>query len=792
MDIIKKPYEISLWEDVLVFVVTRADGIVTEYENSLPEGVSGQVTAQYYKERKVCIIGSDTMDTPIRATQGKLVTKINGENILTFNMYSHYFDEDDEEYYENPFIGLLINERKVKLRYGAIGAEDTKWYDLVIKNIQESSENKIYSYTAKNLFVNELSKSGFSLEFNAELENNMGNITSLAEVILDESDWRLKEGSDILQQVVEEPLYQIILNQGITAKDMQSEQTLSLVAGSIIYGFYTNITNQQSYLQFLYAKTYETNDDYIITNSPNWYIDGITYDAEGKPAIATAMGISDKYRGERLVRKVVTKYDSTIDKYVNVYDNQGTEIYGYTETEYTSPATVRSFITNPNSYDSYTGWEVGGENSSGSVIFPGLHVVSVPDVRDVDYNAIIDGTVDFTSCIKMDVTNTNQVLFNSGITDHRQYINGFAKGDKYVFRVKYGQQGVKGEHGAYSLVSTNTDLKFKVSKYSLSNGIYNIEENYFSGTISSTASSSATEYKYIIVECQKTLAYSEMVEMTNSLGLFIQASATGTIYIEDVQFFPYINNNGLPLLPDEIKTGEVLTKYLYYIPNKNYTSIEDVQYVYRDYKPANFAEVYNNNTYEKIRSITASESNRFNLLQELCEIFECWVKFEIEHNPETGEILLDKDYRPLKWVSFHEFIGKDNYSGFKYGINLKSIQRTVDSDSIVSKMIVKNNTNEFATDGFCSIARASESPNGENFLLDFSYYVQQGLLGMAEVTNDLYLETNGYLGYYKKLKRINTKRDSYIEESAGLLTDMFFRIKRKLLLLYSSPIQTCY
>jgi hypothetical protein len=38
------------------------------------------------------------------------------------------------------------------------------------------------------LFVNELSKSGFNLEFNAELENNTGNVEKLASYILDESD----------------------------------------------------------------------------------------------------------------------------------------------------------------------------------------------------------------------------------------------------------------------------------------------------------------------------------------------------------------------------------------------------------------------------------------------------------------------------------------------------------------------------------------------------------------------------------------------------------------------------
>jgi hypothetical protein len=134
-----------------------------------------------------------------------------------------------------------------------------------------------------------------------------------------------------------------------------------------------------------------------------------------------------------------------------------------------------------------------------------------------------------------------------------------------------------------------------------------------------------------------------MVEMTKSLGLFIEPKSIGTIYIEDVQFFPYVDNHGEPLLPDAIAQGEVKTLYLYYKPNDSYKSIDEVQYIYKNYEPANFAEVYST-TYEKVRSINASESNRFNILQDLCEIFECWVNFRIEHNEQTGEILLDENY----------------------------------------------------------------------------------------------------------------------------------------------------
>lgn len=763
MSVIKKPYEISLWEDILTFVYQ--DG--TTSEGKVING-HGAVTAQYYKERKICIIGSDTMDTPIRAVQGKLRSKINGENILTFNMYSHYYDTEADAYFENPFIGLLINERKIKLRYGAPGHKDTKWYDLIIKNIQENSESKTYTYTAKDLFVNELSKSGFNLVFDNQLENNMGNIETLAERILDESDWQLKNSGTILKQTVNEPLYAIQLNRNLTGYDMENKsKTISLTAGKIVYAFYSNIVNKESLVQFLYADTYEIDDDNVITNSPNWYVENISYNNEGIPDFATTLGISDIYRGKRLVRKVATKYDSTIDKYVNVYKNGNEEVYGFTETEYTSPATVRSYVTNPNSYDSYTGWEIGGTTVNGSMNFPTLQVVSVPDVRDVsDIN-----NVNFTSCLKLNITNTKQVLYNSGVVDHRQYINGFAKDEQYVFRIKYGKKQASGASGeAYSLSNTNTDLTLSVREYSLENGEYKLGNTYFTGTISSSSTTSAPTYKHIVVKCLKELSYSSMLK--TKIGLFVQANATGTIYIEDVQFFQYVNKNGSPLLPNEISEGEVKTAYYYYKPNSNYKSIEDVSFIYKGYTPASFTEVYNNGGYEKIRSITASESNRFNLLQELAEIFECWPKFEIEHNEETGEILLDSNYRQKKWVSFYEYVLNENYAGFKYGINLKSIQRTIESEAIVSKLIVKDNSNEFATDGFCSISRSSENPSGENFILDFSYYTQQGLLGLSEITNDLYLENNKFIGYYKNLREINRARDQYIEEQAGLLKDI--------------------
>jgi hypothetical protein len=69
--------------------------------------------------------------------------------------------------------------------------------------------------------------------------------------------------------------------------------------------------------------------------------------------------------------------------------------------------------------------------------------------------------------------------------------------------------------------------------------------------------------------------------MTKTLGLFITPiTDLKTLYIQDVQFFPYISmddtDNGEPLLPEEIKEGKVKTVYYYYVPNENYSSIDEV------------------------------------------------------------------------------------------------------------------------------------------------------------------------------------------------------------------------
>ena len=101
-NILKKPYEISVWEDF-----TPTDD------------------KQFYQERKLLIIGSDTMTSKAKACNPSFKENVNGTHTLTFTLYSKYFDEEEAEFVDNPFLPYMVNERKIKLNY------DGEWYDFI-------------------------------------------------------------------------------------------------------------------------------------------------------------------------------------------------------------------------------------------------------------------------------------------------------------------------------------------------------------------------------------------------------------------------------------------------------------------------------------------------------------------------------------------------------------------------------------------------------------------------------------------------------------------------------------
>ena len=160
MAIIKKPYEISVWDEKL--------------------GDNGQKT-----EIKRAIIGAHDMSYIGRATSPKLTKNLNGTHTLTFQMPSKFFDSAIGEYVHNEFCDNVFNERKIKLQY------DGEWYEFYVKNITENKQFKsiMYQYTCEDAFIDELSRNGYGITFDTELYNNVEEIGTFTEIILDDSIW---------------------------------------------------------------------------------------------------------------------------------------------------------------------------------------------------------------------------------------------------------------------------------------------------------------------------------------------------------------------------------------------------------------------------------------------------------------------------------------------------------------------------------------------------------------------------------------------------------------------------
>ena len=95
-NIAKKPYKITLWEDKNVYIVGGQKKYILD-KNDV-------VQNQFLEENCIAIIGSNTMDTPIRAVNPVLTEDLNGSKTLTFQIYMRYWDDEEEDWKPNPFI----------------------------------------------------------------------------------------------------------------------------------------------------------------------------------------------------------------------------------------------------------------------------------------------------------------------------------------------------------------------------------------------------------------------------------------------------------------------------------------------------------------------------------------------------------------------------------------------------------------------------------------------------------------------------------------------------------------
>lgn len=769
-------YEISVWEDYFV-------------------PASGSMES-HYEERKLCVIGSNTMTDGSRALEPNLVLNVNGTHTLTFKLYLSYIDTITGERIDNPFVKLLVNERKIKA-YWDNGQEDIndKWYDLVVKDISEDSDSNTVTYTCEDLFINELGKSGFELNFSDEANNNQGTIYELATAVLDGTDWQLdEENTDHLLQTQEEALYEVkIINMnaltGIYANgflNITKDKYEKIPNNATCYLPYSMVPHSDDELadmtavQFIYAPEYTTEySSMLITNEDsNWLVTGGAWVKSGDiyqfkiPSSGTTKTIftinlsnafvSNKYRGNVYCRKQLSTYDANLKRYVNVYKVKDStpsaddkRIFGYVDYDYDASDLVNNLLSNNKDFKDTTGW-IGTNLKIG--LFPELELNT--DLTKYEGHSYLSAAI-----------KAGQNLINDTLSSAAQYLSsGLFKGMEVKFKI-----GLKDKFTAGTLSAAIVDKKTNSTIYL--GKLEPNEEDPSNPTpiftpLKESIDSDGTVWYSGTLTCLKALAknFLEDAEL-----VIKSTNPTETIIkIIETRLYELIHGkdkDGNDIILDlyDINSTDVAKKFYYYYLEGTSNPDGTAPYIYKAQVPCPLYEpVYGGwaksagatereySQFEKVRTIYGQQSNRFNLLQELAETFKCWARFKIYHNAD-GSIERDSNGKQKKTVYFSEKIGQQLSYGFTYGIDLNTIRRTQSSSELVTKTIVLANYNENAPNGTCSIVDSEENYPRENFVLNFDYYINHGLLDGEALNRDLYYSGAGddYIGYYTKLHKYN-------------------------------------
>jgi hypothetical protein len=122
-------------------------------------------------------------------------------------MPDRFFDSEKGEYVRNSFIDELFAERKIKLKF------DNQWYEFFIKKVSENKKHKSYmkTYTCTDAFIDELSRNGYGITFHEDLYNNVEEIGTFSEEVLEDSLWHYNNVYNWgdFTEVLEEKLYRI-------------------------------------------------------------------------------------------------------------------------------------------------------------------------------------------------------------------------------------------------------------------------------------------------------------------------------------------------------------------------------------------------------------------------------------------------------------------------------------------------------------------------------------------------------------------------------------------------------
>ena len=176
--------------------------------------------------------------------------------------------------------------------------------------------------------------------------------------------------------------------------------------------------------------------------------------------------------------------------------------------------------------------------------------------------------------------------------------------------------------------------------------------------------------------------------------------------------------------------------------------------------------------------ISCERSNIFSIIQDLCESFNVWAYFIYNYN-EQGKIQNRKIL--FKTTAINEEIVFD----FSYGKNLQSCSRVIDSNELVTKLIIPDTESSLDSNRILSIKQAAANQTGEGYIYNFEYFYNNGNLskltedekkGKSTLIHSDEYNINYHCGMLKKINSQISNIQSYLvplyDRQTSLSTDL--------------------
>lgn len=320
----KRPYRIEVWEDKWVTAT-----------NDSPEAIKER--GGYWEEiRSVCLGSSENQDFLGRAFNAVLTRDVTGDITFSFSIYGYYYENGIKT--RNLLVPYLFNEAKIKLLY------DNKWYDFIIKEMNESHDNKglLYEVNCIYLPMSELSKNGWDISFSLDQENCIGTIDYFINIILDGTDWTYQPNEDCnLTEYSFEYLYvaQAARNMAVySIEDYYNPTSIrkTLAKNAYVYVPYSQINNTDT-VQFIYDDSYEYENGYTLAKGTlnfSTAASNLIFATDNEGNRTPEMS---QYYGYRISQTQETIWEPELSRYSKVYTY--TNETGETEKCYSYDAT---------------------------------------------------------------------------------------------------------------------------------------------------------------------------------------------------------------------------------------------------------------------------------------------------------------------------------------------------------------------------------------------------------------------------------------------------------------------